>query len=272
MGTVGPVIAHDPWAPSGLIVDMDGVLYRGEAALPGLAEFIAVTAGLPRVLLTNNSVVSPAVCAARLRRLGADVPEREILTVSAAMAGYLAAAYPPGTPVYVIGEQPLRDAVREAGLADGDGQDCAAVVLGLDRDLRYAQLAAAVALLRAGRPLIVASLDTVLLTADGALPATGAFAAALRACSDVEPVCVGKPEPRFFEAAIGRLDVPAERVLTVGDSLTSDIAGGQAAGTKTALMLSGVTAAAPSSPDGPRPDYVFGSLPELTRFLRRNAA
>ena len=159
-----------------------------------------------------------------------------------------------------------------AGLADDAGEDCVAVVLGLDRELRYAQLAAAAALLRAGRPLIVASLDTVLLTADGALPATGAIAAALRACTGAEPACVGKPDPRFFGVAIEHLGVPADRVLTVGDSLTSDIAGGQAAGTRTALMLSGLTAAAELSPDGPRPDYVFGSLPELTRFLRRNAA
>ncbi len=75
-----------------------------------------------------------------------------------------------------------------------------------------------------------------------------------------------------------RLGVPADRVLVVGDSLTADIAGGQAAGARTALMLTGVTAALPSdtgpppagpSGTGPRPDYVFGSLPELTSFLRR---
>jgi 4-nitrophenyl phosphatase len=113
----------------------------------------------------------------------------------------------------------------------------------------------------------------VLLTADSALPATGATVAALRACTDAEPVCVGKPSARFFEAAIARLGVPAGRVLTVGDSLTADIAGGQAAGTRTALMLSGVTPVArlPEC-NGPRPDYVFSSLAELTGFLRRNVA
>jgi 4-nitrophenyl phosphatase len=271
VGAVVPVTGH--WAPDGLIIDMDGVLYRGDAALPGLAEFIAATTAWPRVLLTNNSVVSAAACAAKLRRLGVAVPEREILTVSAAVACYLADGYPPGTPVYVIGEQPLRDAVQDAGLSEAGAGDCAAVVVGLDRELRYAQLTTAVALLRAGRPLIAASLDPVLLTADGALPATGATVAALRACTDAEPVCVGKPSARFFEAAIARLGVPAGRVLTVGDSMTADIAGGQAAGTRTALMLSGVTSAA-RLPElsGPRPDYVFGSLPELTGFLRRNMA
>ena len=133
----------------------------------------------------------------------------------------------------------------------------------------------------------------MLLTAGGAVPGAGAIAAALRVCADVEPVCVGKPEPRFFRAAMELLGVPADRVLVVGDSLTADIAGGQAAGARTALMLTGVTTALPSeilpsetgpsetgpsgtlasetrpSGTGPLPDYIFGSLPGLTRFLRR---
>ena len=255
------------WAPAGLIVDMDGVLYRGDTALAGLADFVRVTRGWPRVLLTNNSTVSAESCAGKLRRLGVSVPEQEILTVSAAMTGYLADEFAPGTSVCVIGERPLREAVRAAGLTE-DEPGPAAVVVGLDRDLRFAQLCRATALLRAGRPLIVTSLDPVLLTADGAVPGTGAIAAALRVCADVEPVCVGKPEPRFFQAAIRRLGLPADRVLVIGDSLVADIAGGQAAGARTALMLSGVTAAPPGD-TGPRPDYVFGALPELTCFLRR---
>jgi 4-nitrophenyl phosphatase len=255
------------WAPAALVVDMDGVLYRGGTALAGLDEFTRVTRTWPRVLLTNNSTVSAASCARKLQRLGAVVPEREILTVSAAMTGYLAAEFTPGTSVYVIGERPLHDAVRAAGLTE-EGPGYAAVVLGLDRDLRYAQLGQATGLLRAGCPLIVTSLDPVLLTAAGAVPATGAIAAALRTSGGAEPVCVGKPEQRFFRAAMRRLGVPADRVLVVGDSLDADIAGGQAAGARTALMLTGVNRARPGAA-GPRPDYVFGSLPELTGFLRR---
>jgi 4-nitrophenyl phosphatase len=102
------------------------------------------------------------------------------------------------------------------------------------------------------------------------VPGTGAIVAALRVCSEARPVCVGKPEPRFFQAAMRQLGTPADRVLVVGDSLSADIAGGRAAGTRTALMLSGVTAAPPDA-TGILPDYVFGSLPELTRFLRRCA-
>jgi len=264
---VAPLSGGGTWSPAALVVDMDGVLYRGDTAMTGLAEFASVTRGWPRVLLTNNSTVSADSCARKLRRFGVSIPEQQILTVSAAMTGYLAAELTPGAGVYVIGERPLHEAVRAAGLTE-DGPDHAAVVVGLDRNLSYAQLAKATGLLRDGRPLIVTSLDPVLLTADGAVPGAGAIVAALSACSDAEPVCVGKPEPRFFQAALQRLGIPADRVLVVGDSLAADVAGGRAAGARTALMLSGVTTAPPGA-GGPRPDYVFGSLPELTSFLRR---
>src|ERR1700716_3784273 len=97
---------------------MDGVLYRGSTALAGLAEFVYVTRSWPRVLLTNNSTMSAESCARKLLRLGVSVPEQEILTVSAAVTGYLAAEFAHGTSVYVIGERPLRDAVRAAGLTE----------------------------------------------------------------------------------------------------------------------------------------------------------
>lgn len=257
------------WKPAALIVDMDGVLYRGSAALDGLAEFAAVSSAWPRVLLTNNSTVCAIGCARRLNDLGAAIPAEQILTVSAAMAGYLSATFPPGASIYVIGERPLRDAITAAGLVPG-GERPEAVVVGLDRELRYAQLAEATRLLRAGRPLIVTSLDPVLLSADGAVPGAGAIAAALRVSSGADAVCVGKPEVSFFRAAMARLGVAPGRVLVVGDSLAADIAGGQAAGARTALMLSGVTTEVPVN--GPRPDYVFASLPALTGFLRERAS
>jgi 4-nitrophenyl phosphatase len=257
------------WRPAGLIVDMDGVLYRGSTPLDGLAEFVAASAAWPRVLLTNNSTVCAADCVRKLEDLGVTIPEKQILTVSAAMAGHLLAALGPEASVYVIGERPLRDAIAGAGLVPG-GRRPAAVVVGLDRELRYAQLAEATRLLRAGCPLIVTSLDPVLLTADGAVPGAGAIVAALRASSGAEPVCVGKPEAPFFQAALARLGLHAGRVLVIGDSLAADIAGGRAAGARTALMLSGVTTEVPR--DGPHPDYVFGSLPALTLSLQEGAA
>jgi len=49
--------------------------------------------------------------------------------------------------------------------------------------------------------------------------------AALEACTDVQPIIIGKPNPYLFEMAIQRLGLSPEEVLVVGDRLETDILG-----------------------------------------------
>src|SRR5947209_8206251 len=90
---------------SGLIVDMDGVLYRGNHALPGARELIPAlrSAGLSFILLTNNSTLSPQEYSARLARMGIIVDADSIFTSGQATALYLMQHYPDGGGVYVLG-------------------------------------------------------------------------------------------------------------------------------------------------------------------------
>ncbi len=75
-----------------------------------------------------------------------------------------------------------------------------------------------------------------------------------------ETVGAEKPDPRFFEAVFRALrDIPKERILIVGDSLTSDILGGLRAGIHTCWF----------NPDGKkgreeiRPEYEIRDLREV---------
>jgi len=251
--------------PRGLIVDMDGVLYRGNRPLPGLGEFFAALGCRPFLLVTNNSLVSAQDCSRKLAAMGVAVPPSAILTVSDATGRYLAARYPAGSRCQVLGSTALRAAVAAAGLvlvsAAAD-----VVVTGLDTGLSYPALAEAVRALAAGAGFVATSFDPVLLTEDGVAPGAGAVVAALRACVPAIPVCVGKPSPAMFDQAASQLGLPARDVLVVGDSLASDIAGGRAAGARTALLLTGVSGQADvCSPH--RPDLVMDGLPELSAFL-----
>jgi 4-nitrophenyl phosphatase len=256
-------------APGGLIVDMDGVLYRGERPMPGLQEFFSLIRDCPFVLVTNNSTVSAADCAAKLGRMGVEVPPSAILTVADATVRYLAGAGLGGSRVLVLGSPALEASVAGAGVelvAAGSPADV--VVMGLDRNFTYASLSHVVRLVGAGAALVATSLDAVLLTEDGAVPGTGALVAAVRACADVTPVCVGKPSPAMFEMASSLIGVDPEDSLVVGDNLASDIAGGAAAGARTALLLSGVSPADFDLAGGAKPDLVFPGLPELCAYLR----
>jgi len=250
--------------PGGLIIDMDGVLYIGDRPRPGLGEFFDVASERPFVLVTNNSLVTAEACAAKLAAMGVTVPAASILTVSDATGRHLSREYPAGTLVQVLGSAALRSAIASAGmkLVPADGE---VVVAGLDSSLDYASLAAAVRAVRAGAGFVATSLDPVLLTEVGVLPGAGAIVAAIGACTGAEPVCVGKPSPAMFLAAAGLAGVPVERLLVIGDSPGSDIAGGAGAGAMTALVPSPLTGDPARSRAAP--DLVFSGLAELSGFL-----
>jgi 4-nitrophenyl phosphatase len=258
-------------APRGLIVDMDGVLYRGERPLPGLRDFFLLIGAHPFVLLTNNSTVSAFDCAAKLGRMGVEVPAAAVLTVVDATSHYLAALLPTGGRAFVLGSHALHEAASHAGLELAPaGSRADVVVIGLDTSFTYAALSHAVRLVADGAAFVTTSLDAVLLTEDGVLPGAGALAAAVSACVDALPVCVGKPSAFMFEMAASLLGVPTEDILVVGDNLLSDIGGGAAMGARTALLLSGVTGSVDGVAGAVRPDFVFPGLPELSAFLRRS--
>src|SRR5579884_413257 len=124
------------------ILDMDGVLYRGNAPLPGVNEFLNAIAipGRRYMLATNNSTASPAEYVAKLARMGIDVPESAILTSGTATRGYLLDNLPADAGIYVIGMPALREQVF-AGTSFRPvqyGEEVpAAVVVGLDFAFNY---------------------------------------------------------------------------------------------------------------------------------------
>jgi 4-nitrophenyl phosphatase len=293
VGALGGRIALLTGSPRGLIVDMDGVLYRGERPMPGLSDFFSLIRKRPFVFLTNNSTVSALDCAAKLGRMGVEVAPAAILTVADATSRYLAEDGRRGSRALVLGSPALKDAVARAGLElVAEGKPAEVVVMGLDRSFTYAALSHVVHLLANGAAFVATSLDPVLLTESGAVPGTGALVAAVRACVPATPVCVGKPSAAIFEMASAMLGVAPEESLVVGDNLASDIAGGAAAGSRTALLLSGVTVTHDEGThsygtdsygthnDGTHndrlgsvtPDFVFPGLPELSDFLRQSWA
>src|SRR5579884_1915356 len=85
------------------ILDLDGVIYRGEDVLPGARDFVqwADATGRSLVFLSNNSFATPEEVAAKLARLGIPKPERRTLTAGDAAARVVAERFPSGS-VYVL--------------------------------------------------------------------------------------------------------------------------------------------------------------------------
>jgi 4-nitrophenyl phosphatase len=255
-----------------LVIDMDGVLWRGDTPLPGLIDFFALmrSRSIAFRLATNNASKTPDQYVRKLAGLGVQVTSDEVLTSAVATAQYLAARAP-GATVYVVGGEGLRQAIREHGLRLSDGGGADFVAVGWGPDLAYGQLVEAALLIRAGAGFIGSNPDRTLPSERGLLPGNGATLAFLEAATDVAPLIVGKPERVMFEAALAGMGVEAGRAAMLGDRLETDILGGRQAGLRTILVLSGASDRAALATSPVQPDWVFEGIWELTQAWARAA-
>jgi len=249
-----------------LIIDMDGVLWRGAQVIPGAPAFIRFLRerGIGFILATNNSTKTVEQYVDKLAGFGMAVAPHEIITSAVATADYLATLAGPGTPVYVIGGQGLRQALAQRGFTL-DSHQARFVVVGQDLDLTFEKLRRATLLIRAGAGFIGSNPDKTFPSEEGIIPGVGAILAALEAATGVRPLIVGKPEPIMFQQALKRLGGTQGDTAVLGDRLETDILGGQRAGLKTILVLSGVTPEHELAVSEIKPTWVFRDVDEVRR-------
>lgn len=254
----------------GLILDMDGVLYRGERALAGARELIPAlrASGLSFILLTNNATRTADEVAEKLARMGITAQPESILTSADAAGIYLAQHYPQGGGIYVLGSDSLLAAVTKAPGFRPDGWQPDFVVVGLDFRFNYDSLQRACSAIRSGARFVATNTDATLPVEGGEQwPGAGSIVAAVQTCSGVEPIVIGKPNSHMGDMALDLLDLPAEQVLCVGDRLETDILMGARAGMPTALLLTGVSQREDIEHAEARSDYIFDDLPSLMSAL-----
>jgi 4-nitrophenyl phosphatase len=247
-----------------LLIDMDGVMYRGQMALAGAGDLIAFLEerGIRYLLVTNNATSSQAQFAGKLEGMDIHVPPDLIMTSSVATASYLATIAPAGTRVNVVGEQAMAAEFEKRGFVIG-GRESPYVVCGLDRTVTYEKLKTACLAIRAGATFIGTNADKTLPVEDGQVPGAGAILAALVACTGVEPQVIGKPEPIIIRQALDLIGAQAEETACLGDRLETDILGGYRAGTATILVLTGVSTAEEAAMYAVQPDFIFADLPAM---------
>lgn len=250
------------------LIDLDGVIYRGNELLTGAKEFVAwlETHKKKYLFLTNNSFATNAQILAKLQQLGIPANAAHLLSAAQVAVREIARRFPGGV-VYVIGEQPLIDLVRSQHLtvANLDAEKADAVLVGLDRGFNYTKLNYAIRAIRSGALFIAINRDPLLPVENGFLPGCGTLAAAIEVGSGVTPEVVGKPQPLLLQEAIHTLQSQPQETLMIGDGLDSDIVGGKAAGIHTLLVLTGRSSRADIDKLHIKPDYVYQDLIELLK-------
>jgi HAD superfamily hydrolase (TIGR01450 family) len=259
------------------LLDLDGVIYRGEQVLPGareLVEWLDAT-GRRVMYLSNNSFATPDAVARKLARLGMPRPEGRVLTAGGAAAQVLARRYPGGR-VYALVMPEVAEMVAAAGLRLAwqeaeDGPTPDAVLVGLDRTLTYDRLARGLRAVLGGAAFIAVNRDPRLPVEHGFDPGTGALVTALEYASGRQAEIVGKPAPGIALEALRELDTPPSDALMVGDGLDLDVAAANAAEIDSALVLTGLSTAdeARAAEGDRRPTLIFDGLPELLAAAQR---
>lgn len=247
------------------IFDMDGVLYRGNAPLPGAVDLFATLQlrSIPFRLATNNSTMTPDQYVKKLEKMDLEVPAEWIVTSGVATREYLLSRFPKGSAIYVVGEPALFDQIfltDELIQANGTGRQAAAVVAGLDRQFTYQKLSEAHEQIQGGAAFVATNSDVTLPTERGLEPGCGSLIVAIQASTGVVPAVVGKPETLMFDTICRQLDVLPSDVVSVGDRLDTDIVAGSRAGTLALLVLTGVSTRDDIANAEARPDLVFTDL------------
>jgi 4-nitrophenyl phosphatase len=253
-----------------LILDMDGVVWRGDAPIGDLpATFNRIRErGLKFVFATNNGTKTPEDYQAKLHELGVDIEPWQVVTSALSVAFMLSHKFPRGTKVFVIGEDGIRVALEEQGfeiLSTENAPEAKAFVMGIDRTIDFYKVAEATLLVRAGIPFYATNTDKTFPIPRGEIPGAGSWLSVITTATDVEPIVAGKPFPFLMELSLERLGTTKEETLVVGDRLETDIAAGQAVGCPTAVVLSGVSTKAQADAWMPKIDVIAESLAELVK-------
>jgi NagD protein len=251
----------------GFLIDMDGIVYRGNSAIPEAISFLEMIRDYPYLFLTNNSSTTPQAVLDRLVKLGVrHCGIENILTSAMATASYLQRVTP-GFTYYAVGGPGLHAALAEYGTADKDAPDY--VVVGEGEGLCYDSLTTGMNILLRGRAKLIgtnpeASLDGTRNNKPVVLPGGGTLIAPFQVGSGMDPLFIGKPNPVMYQQGLRGLEKKAGEVFMIGDRPESDIKGAAQIGIRTILVTTGWFKQDDLYPaHTPRPDLIINSLAEL---------
>jgi len=245
-----------------LVIDMDGVLYRGDEPLPRLHDFFAFMRQkpIPFILATNNSTRTAQQYVDKLARMGVEISPDEVLSSGQTLARFLAGEYPAGTRVHVFGMQALKDVMTQEGFVVAD-EDVDLVVASMDKEVTYDKLKRAALLIRGGARFYATNLDPTVPTEEGMAPGTGSLIMAIQTATAVVPTATGKPESAMFNLAMAQMGAKPETTAMIGDRLDTDILGAQRAGLTSIFVLSGSNTR--TEAEAFNPDFIFEDIADL---------
>ena len=251
-----------------VLMDLDGVLWvEGRPIGENLRVAKALADEDLLVIVTNNSTRSRRTYARMLSKiLERRLPPEKVVT-SGYSASRLLREVKGRVRAFVVGEEGLVEELVALGhevLTVSEAEDADAVVVGLDRNLTYSKLEAALNALEAGALFVATNRDHALPGRRGMKPGAGAIVAALEVASGRKvEYMAGKPEKWMLEAALEAAGRP-KRPVVVGDRVDTDAEMALRFGLPAVIVGTGVTRVEEAGVMG-RGVVVVRTLEELCR-------
>ena len=242
------------------LLDLDGTAWSGDERIEHAAASVieAREAGMASAFVTNNAMRTPQQVADKLNSMDFQATPDMVMTSAMDIAAIMAEELAEGSKVLVIGGAGLRLALEERGfvLVDSAGDEPAAVVQGLDKQVDWALLSEGAFAIERGAAFYASNLDATLPVERGQALGNGSLVRAIQHATRKRPTAGGKPEPGIYRRASEL--VGARNPLAVGDRLETDIMGAVAAGVPAMHVLTGVHMARDviRAPRGQRPSYL----------------
>ena len=250
-----------------LLLDLDGVVYRGKKAIAGAVESITKAQRLGKSVgyITNNASRTPSQIAMQLREFGISIEDHQIIGSARAAAKLLAGKIPSGSKVLVVGGEGLRTEVEALGfsLVASSEELPSAVIQGFSPEVGWKDLAEAAFAIQNGAIWIATNQDWTLPLEKGIAPGNGTLVGAVHTAVGILPEFAGKPFRPIFDSALSELGF--QKPLVIGDRLDTDIKGAVAAGLQSAAVLTGIAGNREllGAKSDERPNYILTDLSEL---------
>lgn len=223
------------------LIDLDGTIYNGSDKIDYAKEFIEYLENnnIDYLFLTNNSTRTTKEVVDKLKDFDIETSEEHVFTSSQATALYLAKNNL--QKIHVIGEYGLKGVLEESGFNLVSGEQCEAVVVGLDRELSYKKLTEACRAILRGAVFIGTNPDKLIPTEEGMAPSNGGQVKLLEFATDKTPIIIGKPSSLIMDLAIEKFNYKKEDIVMVGDNYDTDIMSGINCSIDTIHVQTGVT-------------------------------
>ncbi len=255
----------------GYVFDLDGTIYLGDELLPGVKRLILELRerGKKVIFLSNNPTKDPEMYSEKLTKLGLPTPKEETVNTVVTMTQWLLQNHPDAT-VFPIAEEPLKNALRDAGIKMSENpEEIDIVIASYDRTFEYRKLQIAFdAIWFHKRAMLVTTNPDRYCPFPGGRgePDAAAIVAAIEACTGAKcEVNVGKPDPIMLKTIMDMIGLDAKDCVMTGDRLYTEIRMALDAGMPSAVVFTGETTPEmlEAETDENKPEYVLDRIDRL---------